>query len=126
MAKKLKAGQIVGLVGDLGTGKTTAIQAILSAFRLTGGESPTFVMIRQYDLPRPQKKIKSLIHIDAYRIDSVHNALTTGITDVLSKRRAIIMIEWAERLQSFLPEKTIWVHLRHRGGNKRLIEVTWP
>ena len=126
LAERLKSGQVVGFRGELGAGKTTAIQAILASYGIGGGESPTFVMVRPYALRQPVRGISSIVHVDAYRLDNHRDAQTTGLTDVLADRRALVLVEWADRIQSFLPKETVWVDLRHAGEDNREVEVTWP
>ena len=107
----------------MGAGKTTAIQAILDFFGISGGESPTFVMIRPY--PVKNRLFDRVVHIDAYRLEKEDDILTTGLTDVLNDRAALILIEWADNIAKFLPLATVWVDLEHLGGDTRKITITW-
>jgi len=116
-AERLKRGDVVGFIGELGAGKTTAIQAVLSAFGIRGGESPTFIMVRPYD---------HVIHVDAYRLNSLREAETTGLSDVLTDHHHIILVEWADKIRSLLPKDTIWVTMAHRGEDTREIVVEQP
>ena len=120
----MKPGDVVGFRGELGAGKTTAIQAILSSFSVEGGESPTFVMVKPYPLSKPQNGLATIVHVDAYRLKNAKDAETTGLTDVLGDPESIILVEWADRIAPLLPAQTIQVVLRHKGKDAREIEVT--
>jgi tRNA threonylcarbamoyladenosine biosynthesis protein TsaE len=126
IAPKLKPGDVVGFVGELGTGKTVAVQSILKSFGEEGGESPTFVIIRPYKMTKPKKGISLLVHVDAYRLPNQQDAETTGLRDFLKREKSLVLVEWADRLQPMLPAHTIWVKLAHLGGDKRAIKVIWP
>jgi tRNA threonylcarbamoyladenosine biosynthesis protein TsaE len=123
-AATLKAGDIVGFTGDLGTGKTTAVKAILSFFGIEHGDSPTFVMLKPYAILHGA--VGSVVHVDAYRLQSRQDILTTGLTDYLDEDDSVVLIEWADRLGTLLPSKTIRVNLTHAGGDRRTIEVKQP
>lgn len=126
IARQLQPGQVVAFSGELGSGKTTAIQALLRSFGLAGGESPTFVMMRPYLLSKSARGISEIIHVDAYRLATAREAETTGLRDVLGGSDTLVLVEWAERVRHLLPKDTIWIKMRHLGEDQRGIEVLWP
>ena len=92
----LQPGDLVTLSGELGAGKTTFVKAIVKAM---GGnpdsvQSPTFSLLHHYPCAIP------VIHIDAYRLEGVDDAMRTGIPDVLSEEgpESITFVEWPEKV----------------------------
>ena len=102
----LHPGDVVCLVGDLGSGKTTLMQGIAagwgSADRAT---SPSFVLVNVYRQPGGQR----LFHLDAYRIQSPAEAEDLDLVAMLEG--GPLVVEWAERIQSALPAENLWVTL---------------
>ncbi len=96
----------IGLVGNLGSGKTTFAQGFARGLgvgrRIT---SPTFLMVRNF----PCARGKRFFHIDAYRIHKPSKARSLGLTDIVADSRHIILVEWANRIQTLLPRQMLWV-----------------
>lgn len=123
-----KNALVFGLKGDLGSGKTTFIQGFARAIgikcRLL---SPTFLIIRSYKIPKTKadgqwSMVKSLYHIDAYRIKKLSECAPLGFKKILSKPENIVLIEWAERIKKVLSRKTIWLEFEHgKKENERII-----
>ena len=91
----LKPGSILALIGDLGSGKTTFVQGILAAFQVNEpAASPTFTYANEYETSEAL-----LVHMDAYRLNSPGELFTLGYADYL-EQGAIILIEWADRVES--------------------------
>jgi tRNA threonylcarbamoyladenosine biosynthesis protein TsaE len=104
----LKAGDLVALVGDLGSGKTTLVQGIAAGWgTLDPVSSPTFVLVNVY---RHSDGLR-LFHMDAYRLNSPIEALDLDLENMLDQGPMIV--EWAERVQAVLPEEGLWVHLTY-------------
>jgi len=101
-AKVLKGGDIVGLVGDLGTGKTTFIQGLTKAFGVRRPvRSPTFILMQVFKTSAASKKrtgIAQICHIDAYRLKNEDELFAIGFEDYADRRDTVICIEWADRL----------------------------
>ena len=75
-AKKMQKGAVLGIVGDLGAGKTVFAQGLAKGFNIEARvTSPTFVIMKVYDV-KNNDKIKKLVHIDAYRVEG-SDELTT-------------------------------------------------
>ena len=92
---------VVGLYGELGSGKTTFIKGIAKAYGLEQTvTSPTFVIEKIYKLDN--KNFDHLIHIDAYRLENGNELLALG-WDIISKDpKNIIFIEWPENVKEIL------------------------
>ena len=121
----LRAGDVVALHGELGSGKTTLIQGIARGLGRDPGsiKSPTFVLVREYpgDLP--------LIHVDGYRLSGAPAAAWLDVELLLGPRK-ITLIEWAERFEGLLPERHLAVTLSHVSVNRRRLRLSaagdWP
>jgi len=103
----LQVGDVVCLVGDLGSGKTTFMQGIASGWgSLDAVSSPSFVLVNVYRGPDGQR----LYHLDAYRLDNATQAEDLDLEGMLET--GPVVVEWAERIQAALPSKGLWVNLR--------------
>lgn len=118
LGKMLKAGDIVGLYGDLGAGKTTMVKGLAAALGIDRRDvtSASFTIIAEYRSNPP------LCHIDLYRIEKDSDLDSTGIWDCLGKN-SISVIEWAEKLGDALPEGLIKVRIDDKGNGIREISV---
>ena len=107
-------GEVICLVGELGTGKTCMVQGIARGMGIDEQvTSPTFVLVNEYTgdtLP--------LYHVDLYRIVDVKAAYTFGLEDYLYGD-GVCAIEWAERVQDLWPDEYLLVRLRHLDEAKR-------
>ncbi len=110
--KKSKHGTVIGLVGELGAGKTSFTQSFLKALGARGRiTSPTFVLVKPYALSANSHH--TAYHIDTYRIDSDKELLALGLKDMFSEPHNIVIIEWADKFKKLLPKNTIWIELAH-------------
>ena len=104
----LQPGDLVALVGDLGSGKTTLVQGIAAGWgSLDPVSSPTFVLVNVY---RHTDGLR-LFHLDAYRLNGATEAIELDLDTMLDQGPMIV--EWAERVQSVLPKDGLWVHLNY-------------
>lgn len=101
-SKDQEQATVVGLYGELGSGKTTFMKSVARAFGVEETvTSPTFVIQKSY--PLKGKRFSNLYHIDAYRLTSGDDLLTLGWERVLGDPQNIIFIEWPEFISSALP-----------------------
>ena len=99
IVKRMKPGMILGLVGDLGAGKTTFTQLIAKHFGVDERvNSPTFNLQKVYELPKAYNNISRLIHVDAYRLKSTMELEDIGFFELLNDGKAVAVIEWANQL----------------------------
>lgn len=137
-AKTLKGGEVLCFYGNLGTGKTTFIQALAKALGVKENvTSPTFVLMKQYrrgdSVSRPDKRASQRLtpttpktfffHMDAYRLGSSQEALDLGLEEIWSDKNNIIAIEWADKISDILPESKIDLCFEHIDGDKRKITI---
>ena len=94
---------ILALQGDLGSGKTAFTKGIAKAFGVTEEvTSPTFVIEKVYQLT--DQKFEHLIHIDAYRLESVDELRSLGWDEIASDPQNCIVLEWPEKVESIIPD----------------------
>ena len=104
----LQAGNLVALVGELGSGKTTLVQGIAAGWgSLDPVTSPTFVLVNVY---RHADGI-CLYHLDAYRLSGPTEAIDLDLDAMLDQ--GPMVVEWAERVQAALPTEGLWVYLNY-------------
>ena len=118
-AKTLKAGDVVALVGNLGSGKTTFTKGIAKALGVKGYRyvnSPSFVLIREYKGRLP------LYHFDLYRLGNVKDVEDLD-SDGYFFGKGVSVIEWADKCKALLPKRHIHVEFRIKGENKRQIHI---
>ncbi len=102
---------VVGLYGDLGSGKTSFVQGVAKALGITVPvASPTFVLQKIYKLDEKiQNHFSHLVHIDAYRMDSADELSHIGWEEILKDSRNLICIEWPEKVFTGMPKDHIYV-----------------
>jgi tRNA threonylcarbamoyladenosine biosynthesis protein TsaE len=101
-ARELGPPAVVGLSGDLGTGKTTLIRAIAAGLGVSAPvTSPTFALVHRYD-----GAACTVYHVDCYRLKRPAEAIDLGLDDMLRESDAVILIEWPERLDAAAPPLT--------------------
>ena len=134
---------IVGLYGELGSGKTTFMKYLAKAFGIEETiQSPTYVIMKVYDLVKKPEDAKfsisetcsaafenfapsgfrRIIHIDAYRIEKEEEMLNLGWQEIISDSKNLICIEWPERIKGIMPYHTV-IKFEHAGENERKIRI---
>ncbi len=121
LGAELKGGEVVALIGELGSGKTVFTKGIARGMGIKDAEksvnSPSFTLIKEY----PAKI--NLFHFDLYRLDSVRQIEQLGWEDYLGEN-GVLVIEWADKMGSLLPEESLSIELEVMGENKRKIKLT--
>ena len=116
-AKILKKGDVVCLIGALGSGKTTFVQGLAKGLGIKNRIiSPTFVIVRSYKL-----EVLSFYHVDLYRIEREKDVEGLGMGEIINSKNNIVIIEWAEKLGKFCPQKRIDINFFYEKDNIRKI-----
>jgi tRNA threonylcarbamoyladenosine biosynthesis protein TsaE len=98
-AQSLRGGEVIGLVGDLGSGKTTFVQHVAEALGVKDAvRSPTFVLMNIYDLPKNRVNITSLCHVDAYRFEKEKELSDIGFEEYAGQPGIVTFVEWADKV----------------------------
>ena len=119
LGRLLQPGDVVALVGELGTGKTQFIKGIAEGVgvgRATYVSSPSFTLINEYPGRIP------FYHIDLFRLESEKEANGLGLEEYV-RGNGITAIEWADKIPSLLPEELFLVEIRYEGKYSRTIEM---
>ncbi len=119
LAEGLEAGDVVGLVGDLGAGKTHLTAGILRGLGESQAvTSPTFALVHEHHGGR-----LPVAHFDFYRMQDEQEALSIGWDEYL-QGGSVLLVEWADKFDgALMPEDTLWLVLKHGGGNMRSVEL---
>ncbi|HOZ55632.1 MAG: tRNA threonylcarbamoyladenosine biosynthesis protein TsaE [Parcubacteria group bacterium ADurb.Bin316] len=122
-AESLQGGEIIGLIGDLGAGKTVFTKGLAAGLGVKNiVNSPTFVIMKVYDIKKTTSRIKKLVHIDAYRLQSTADLEVIGAQDYFNRLDTITVIEWIDKIKSDIPKKNlIALNFIHQDNDKRTI-----
>ena len=118
----LERGDVVALIGELGSGKTCLTQGLAKGLGVEENVpvvSPTFTLINEYPGKIP------LIHLDVYRLSGPRDLEDMGYEEYF-EGGGIIVIEWAEKIRDILPAKTLFVGMRYIDENTREMILEGP
>jgi len=130
IANQLKGGEVIGFTGNLGAGKTTFIQFLAKALGVKQVvNSPTFNIIKIYPInPIPLKKVGvwSLIHIDAYRLNSAEELKALGVEEFVDNPKTITVIEWMDKVKEVLPKNMMVIKISLKKNKERVFIIKQP
>ncbi|HEY6232727.1 MAG TPA: tRNA (adenosine(37)-N6)-threonylcarbamoyltransferase complex ATPase subunit type 1 TsaE [Pyrinomonadaceae bacterium] len=119
---RLSGGEVIFLSGPLGAGKTIFVKGLAAGLQVDPEEvtSPSFTLVNPYTGRLP------LFHLDLYRLDEgAAAAHAVDLEELLSDERAVIVIEWAERLGNYPLNAKVWrVRISGDGDAERTITIT--
>jgi tRNA threonylcarbamoyladenosine biosynthesis protein TsaE len=108
LAKKLKPGDIVALIGELGTGKTTLTKSIAEGLGITGMiTSPTFTIVQEYIEGR-----LPLYHFDVYRLNGPEEMDELGYEEYFFGQ-GVCVVEWADQIMELIPRGSIVIRIKY-------------
>jgi len=120
----LACGDVVGLVGELGAGKTHLTKGLALGLGVDDARSvnsPTFVIINEYAGQRSEGPL-AVFHIDAYRLGSVAALAALGFEE-LRAGRGVIVVEWADRVVEALDGSVLMIELTTTGATSRRLAL---
>ncbi len=115
---------LVGLIGEMGAGKTTLVQGMARGLDISPEyyvHSPTFTLINEYR-GEYQRMEQRLTHLDLYRIERPVDALTLGLEDYFQDP-GLIVIEWVERVPSLRQQLDYEITIEIKGEKGRKISL---
>ena len=119
--RQLEGGEILLLDGPLGAGKTVFVKGLTSALGIDPEEvtSPSFTLVNPYEGRLP------IFHIDLYRLDEGPSAAhAVDLDELLNDERAVVVIEWAERLGNYPLPANVWrISITGDGDTPRTISI---
>jgi tRNA threonylcarbamoyladenosine biosynthesis protein TsaE len=115
--------RVYALEGELGAGKTTLVAEMCRQLGVSEPtSSPTFSIANSY--PTPEGDI---LHLDAYRLDSVEEALAAGLEEQIADARYAVFVEWPAVLEPLLPDDVVFLRLFHDSSestDRRRLTIT--
>ncbi len=119
IGRRLLPGDVVALVGELGTGKTQFIKGLAAGAGIETSaciSSPSFTLIHEHPGKTP------FYHIDLYRLENEQEAGELGLEEYF-QGRGITAIEWADKIPSLLPEEFLLISIAYSDKNVRFLEI---
>lgn len=114
LGRLLTSGDWVCLTGELGAGKTTLISGVLESIHPGARvRSPTYVLVEVYG-SKP-----TVVHADLHRLERSADVAGLALDD-LGARDAIVLVEWADRAASSLPDDRLDLSLRYAEGGREI------
>jgi tRNA threonylcarbamoyladenosine biosynthesis protein TsaE len=121
LGERVTGGGVIALVGELGCGKTLFTRGLCAGLGIPekAVNSPTFAFVNEYRGRLP------VYHVDLYRIDDIESGFEIGMLDYLARAETgVIVLEWAEKVLSLLPEDYLHVRFEVLAPQKRRLEFT--
>lgn len=117
LAPLLKEGDVVNLIGDMGAGKTTLVNAIARFFNIYDSSSPTFAIVNIYEGD------VIIYHLDLYRFEDPDDLLDIDFETYFYPQGAITFLEWAENGEGYLPDGMINIRIDKIDPDTRKITI---
>ena len=121
IGSKLRGGELIELVSDLGGGKTAFVRGLAKGMGSPDHvASPTFTISREY-----RADDLTLYHFDFYRLQEP-GILTAELHEVLHDPKAVVAVEWSDIVKHVLPDKRLTVHFDFEGDTDRTLRLSCP
>ncbi|MCG3178092.1 MAG: hypothetical protein BIFFINMI_00415 [Phycisphaerae bacterium] len=110
LAAALLPGDVVALVGDLGTGKTQWVKGLAGGLGVDPDavHSPTFTLVNEYEASA-RADIRVLCHADVYRMGAAVELEAIGFDEIVRAGDSVVAVEWADRVADLIPPGAIWI-----------------
>lgn len=116
-ARAVKGGEIICLYGQIGSGKTVFVQGFAKALGTLGvPSSASFALMKKYI------GLFKVFHFDLFRLNS-RDIDNLGLDECLAEQNAVVVIEWAEAAEKFLPRDRLEFHFKLLEGDNREIRA---
>ena len=120
IGSKLKGGEVIELISDLGGGKTAFVQGLARGMGYDGTvHSPSFTLSNEY-----KTKQLTLHHFDFYRL-SQPGILRDELAEILTDPGSVVAVEWAAIVEDVLPSKRLTVIITVTGETSRRLDMTY-
>ncbi len=122
LAEELEAGNVLALIGDLGTGKTALTKYIAQGLGIRDSiVSPTFTIVREYTGGR-----LPLYHFDVYRLADSEEMFNIGAEEYFYEKDGVCVIEWADIVEDILPADTKYIYIEYGASEgERIYKCTF-
>ena len=120
LGRKLPAGSILALIGELGCGKTLLTRGICGGLGVPEKyvNSPTFAFVNEY----PGRL--RVIHVDLYRLDTITEEFEIGMLDYLARANSeVLIVEWAEKMLPLFPDEYLQVRFQVLSAQQRQLRL---
>lgn len=122
-AKTKGSSLVVGLIGDLGAGKTALVKELADRIGIADTvNSPTYNLIKVYNLP-DAGDFRELCHIDIYRLEGLSASDLSEISEALGKQGTISFVEWPDKFPEIMKLLDIVVRIKVVSESKREVEI---
>ena len=121
IGERIRAGSVIGLIGELGCGKTLLTRGICTGLGVSSRQvnSPTFLLVNEYDGRLP------VFHMDVYRLEEIAEGFEIGLLDYLERAGAgVMVVEWAEKILTLLPDDYLKVEFQILSVRRRQLVIT--
>ncbi len=110
---------VIALYGEMGSGKTTFVRGLARGLGVSGVvNSPTYTLMQRYE------GRLTLDHYDAWMEGREREVLADGAHELFG-RGGVSVIEWADRVQDWLPDERLEIHMRVTGLSDREVRIRW-
>ena len=122
LAEELEAGNVLALIGDLGTGKTALTKYSAQGLGIRDSiVSPTFTIVREYTGGR-----LPLYHFDVYRLADSEEMFNIGAEEYFYEKDGVCVIEWADIVEDILPADTKYIYIEYGASEgERIYKCTF-
>ena len=118
---RLKGGEVIELVSDLGGGKTTFVRGLVRGAGSTDRvASPTFTISREYAAPK-----FTIVHFDFYRLAEA-GVIAEELKEFMGDPNYVVVIEWGDIVADVLPADHVRIQIQYKTDTERLIQSTYP
>jgi tRNA threonylcarbamoyladenosine biosynthesis protein TsaE len=121
IGRRLKGGETIELVSDLGGGKTTFVHGLAKGIGSPDHvASPTFTISKVY-----KARTLELHHFDFYRLQDA-GLMEHELHDVVDEPDIIVVVEWGDVARHVLPQERLTIRLTRTGDESRRLELEYP